>query len=224
MNTRRTHFLLLVLLGMSLVAPAQADTASREKQFLRRLQVMQQQMNEQNAALRKERDALAAQLAAAQASVASLKEKSREASGEALDLKKSLQVQQRDNAALAQQLAQAQQALATLRQQHDDTLATLKASADANNRLKATGAEQRGQIADCEHKNLLLYQANTELLKKYQNKSAWDALAQKEPFTGIEKVRIDNVLQEYRDKLAAGRVKQRPASSAASGVQQDGPR
>ena len=223
MKTRSLWFILFILFGLGAAAPAQADTASREKQFLRRLQIMQQQMNEQNAALRKERDDLAAQLQAAQASVARLEKKSRKASGQAQGLQTSLQAQQRDNATLTRQLTEAQQALAALRQQHENTLATLKTSEDDNNKLKATGVEQRGQIADCEHKNLLLYQANTELLEKYQNKSAWDALAQKEPFTGIEKVRIDNVLQEYRDKLAAECVKLQPAESAGKAAQGSGP-
>ncbi len=214
-----TRFVLLALLASGLAASAQADTASREKQFLRRLQIMQQQMNEQNAALRKERDELAAQLAAAQAGVASLKEKNQKELGKAQGLERTLQVQQRDSAALTQQLAQARQALAALRQEHESTLATLKASEGDNRRLKATGAEQRGQITDCEHKNLLLYQANTQLLEKYKNKTVWDALAQKEPFTGIEKVRIDNVLQEYRDKLDTDRVKPQAAAPAGGAAQ-----
>lgn len=223
MKTRSLWLILFVLLGLGAAVHAQANTASREKQFLRRLQIMQQQMNEQNAALQKERDDLAGQLKAAQASITSLKERSEKESGKAQGLEKSLQAQQRDNTTLTQQLTEAQQALATLRQEHESTLATLKASEDDNGRLEATGAEQRGQIADCEHKNLLLYQANTELLEKYQNKSAWDALAQKEPFTGIEKVRIDNVLQEYRDKLAAECVKLQPAESAGKAAQGSGP-
>lgn len=223
MKIRSLWLVLFALFGLGNTVHAQADTASREKQFLRRLQIMQQQMNGQNAALRRERDDLAAQLAGAQASVASLKEKSRKARGEAQGLEKSLQTQQRDNATLTQQLTEAQQAFATLRQAHESTLATLKASEADNGRLKATGAEQRGQIADCEHKNLLLYQADTELLEKYQDKSAWDALAQKEPFTGIEKVRIDNVLQEYHDRLAADRVKQRSAESVGKAAQGSGP-
>ena len=219
MKTRSLWLILFALFGLGTAAHAQADAASREKQFLRRLQIMQQQINEQNAALRKERDDLAAQLATAQASIAGLKEKSQKASGKALGLEKSLQAQQRDNASLTQQLAQAQQALAALRQEHESTLATLKANEGDNRQLKAANAGQRGQIADCEHKNLLLYQADTELLEKYKNKNAWDALAQKEPFTGIEKVRIDNVLQEYRDKLAADRVKSQPAKPTGSAGQ-----
>ena len=220
MNTRPLLSVLLAVFGLGVVASAHADTASREKQFLRRMQIMQQQMNEQNAALQKERDDLAAQLKAAQAGVASLKEKSKKESGKALGLEKSLQAQQRDNATLTQQLAEARQALATLRQEHENTLATLKASEGDNRQLKAANAGQQRQIADCEHKNLLLYQANTQLLEKYKNKNVWEALAQKEPFTGIEKVRIDNVLQEYRDKLAADRVKPgsaKPMGSAGQG-------
>ena len=223
MNTRPSHFLLLVLLGLSVAASVQADTASRERHFLRRMQIMQRQMSEQNAALQKERDDLAAQLRAAQASVASLKEKSQRESGKAQGLEKSLQAQHRENAGLAQQLTEAQQTLANLRQEHESTLATLKASDDDNHKLTVLGGEQRRQIADCENKNRLLYQANTQLLEKYRDKSAWDALAQKEPFTGIEKVSIDNVLQEYRDKLDADRVKPKPAASAATGALGGGP-
>ena len=221
MKTRALWLILFALLGLGTAAHAQADAASREKQFLRRLQIMQQQINEQNAALAKQRDDLASQLKAAQASVASFKEKSQKELGKALGLEKSLQAQQRDNATLTQQLAEARQALAALRQEHENTLATLKASEGDNRQLKAANAGQQRQIADCEHKNLLLYQANTQLLEKYKNKNVWDALAQKEPFTGIEKVRIDNVLQEYRDKLAADRVK--PGSAKPmGGAGQDG--
>ncbi len=223
MNARPILSLLLVVFGLGAAAGAQADTASREKQFLRRMQIMQQQMNEQNAALQKERDDLAAQLKALQSSVASLKEKSQKESGRAQGLEKSLQVQQRDNAALSQQLAEAEQTLAALRKEHEGTLAMLKTSQDDNRNLDAAGVEQRRQITDCEGKNALLYRANTELLQKYQNKSAWDALAQKEPFTGIEKVRIDSVLQEYRDKLDANRVKPQPAAPAGSVAQDGGP-
>lgn len=207
MKTRALYFILMVLFGLGPAAHAQADTASREKQFLRRLQIMQQQMNAQNAALQKERDELAAQLEAAQASLATVKEKREQARGKALGLERSLHAQQRDNAAVTQQLTQTQQALAALRQEHESTLATLKTSEDDNRKLKAVGADQQQQIADCEKKNRLLYEAGTQLLKKYHDKTAWDALAQKEPFTGIEKVRIDNVLQEYRDKLAAGKLR-----------------
>ena len=61
-------------------------------------------------------------------------------------------------------------------------------------------------VQACEEKNLALYQLGTDLMQRYRNKSVMDALKQAEPFTQLEKVNMENLLQEYRDKLDAQRT------------------
>ncbi len=81
------------------------------------------------------------------------------------------------------------------------TTASLQQSEQATARAEGTIVEREQRIKELERKNLLLYQANAELLDKYQHKGVWDAILQREPLTQIKQVEIENVLQEYRFKL-----------------------
>jgi chromosome segregation ATPase len=78
----------------------------------------------------------------------------------------------------------------------------------------------RGEMASCEAKNLALYGYGRDLLAKYEGKGVWTSLKAAEPFTQLERVKIENVLEEYRDKLdaeklaAAGRKNAQPATTA----------
>ena len=58
----------------------------------------------------------------------------------------------------------------------------------------------------CEQKNAKLYQLSVDLMEKYKSKTALDAMRQSEPFTQLERVRVDNLLQEYRDKAEAEKI------------------
>jgi chromosome segregation ATPase len=53
----------------------------------------------------------------------------------------------------------------------------------------------------CEEKNAMLYRIGNDLLDKYRNKGVVDAIKQAEPFTQIEKVKVENLWQEYKDAL-----------------------
>jgi chromosome segregation ATPase len=67
-----------------------------------------------------------------------------------------------------------------------------------------------GSVQLCERKNLQLFQISTELMDKYKSKGVFSALLQAEPFTQLEKVKMDNLLQEYRDKAEAAKVSVNP--------------
>ena len=58
-------------------------------------------------------------------------------------------------------------------------------------------------LAASEAKNLQLYKYSVELMDRYKNKGVWSGVAQMEPFTGLKRVEIENLLDEYRDKLEA---------------------
>lgn len=74
-----------------------------------------------------------------------------------------------------------------------------------------------GVIQVCEKRNADLYQVSVDMMNRYQSKGVVDALLQKEPFTGIEKVRVDNVMQDYRDKAADARFTSGIAPAADTG-------
>ena len=53
----------------------------------------------------------------------------------------------------------------------------------------------------CFKHNQQMAEAAGELLVRYQNKKVWDALSEKEPFTGIGKVELEHLVQEYGFKI-----------------------
>jgi hypothetical protein len=69
--------------------------------------------------------------------------------------------------------------------------------------------EQRrlsGDIRVCEKKNADLYRISADLMDKYQAKGMLSMLLLAEPFTQLERVKVQNLLQEYGDKAAAAKV------------------
>lgn len=67
-------------------------------------------------------------------------------------------------------------------------------------------ADLAHQDAACEASNRKLYQLNVDLLDRYRKKGVFDALLQHEPVTGIKDVDTQNVVQKYRDELAAQKI------------------
>jgi DNA repair exonuclease SbcCD ATPase subunit len=59
----------------------------------------------------------------------------------------------------------------------------------------------------CEAKNLKLYGYSQEVLQAYRNKGVWAALSQKDPVFGLKEVDVENVVQEYKVKLASEKIK-----------------
>lgn len=85
---------------------------------------------------------------------------------------------------------------------------------------KATVLEQK--VADRERRNLELYQTAKDILTRYENFAFGRALAAREPFTGLARVKLEEQVQDYKDKLADGLVRTddpanpvKPASPAA---------
>lgn len=62
-------------------------------------------------------------------------------------------------------------------------------------------------VADRQAKNLALYKIATEILQRYQQFSLGDALTAREPFVGITRVKLENLVQDYQDKLLNERTR-----------------
>ena len=56
-------------------------------------------------------------------------------------------------------------------------------------------------VADRETKNIALFKVGNEILTRYEKFSLGDALAAKEPFIGVTRVQLENLVQGYKDKL-----------------------
>ena len=71
------------------------------------------------------------------------------------------------------------------------------------------------QVADQQRRNVAMYKLGTEILARYEGFGLGTALTSREPFVGITRVKFENLIQDYGDKLADERIKTPPSHSAA---------
>jgi small-conductance mechanosensitive channel len=75
-------------------------------------------------------------------------------------------------------------------------------------KLEAKNLELNQLVKDRERRNLELYKTAQEILDRYESFSLGRAIAAREPFTGLAKVKLEEQVQGYRDKVADGFVKE----------------
>ncbi|MES2920319.1 MAG: phage major capsid protein [Verrucomicrobiota bacterium] len=61
-------------------------------------------------------------------------------------------------------------------------------------------------IADRERKNIALFNVSNEILDRYQGYALGKALAAREPFIGTTRVKVENLVQGYQDKILDNRI------------------
>ncbi len=213
---------LCALLAVPQAALAQADKdkkGAREREVARRAQQALKKAEDEKAVLLREKievddklKAATAKLAEADKTAAGLKAAAGRARVLAEEIKREKAAAAEQAAALAAlqgQLKEAEQRIGAAGVLQTETQRTL-ASRDAQLRqlqaaLAQTRTQANSEIGVCEAKNAKLYTYGTELMRLYRDKTAFDAMRQAEPLTGLKAVEIDNVLEEYRDKLGAQR-------------------
>jgi chromosome segregation ATPase len=103
--------------------------------------------------------------------------------------------------------AQMQDSLQKLQLSQTQAVQIAQKTESERTRLAGQVIELQRKVADRETKNLALFKLANEILKRYERFGLGDALAAKEPFTGIARVKLETLVQDYQDKLADQRVK-----------------
>jgi len=75
-------------------------------------------------------------------------------------------------------------------------------------KLQAEKLELTRLVKDRERRNLELYSTGKEILERYESFGLGRAIAAREPFTGLAKVKLEEQVQGYRNELADGFVKE----------------
>ena len=68
-------------------------------------------------------------------------------------------------------------------------------------KFSAKAADLERKVADLRAKNSELYKVGSEILARYEKFGLGEALAAREPFTGNARVKLQNIVQDYNDKL-----------------------
>ena len=103
--------------------------------------------------------------------------------------------------------AQLRDSLQRLQQTQTHAVEIAQKAESERSKLAGQVIELQRKLADRESKNLALFKLANEILKRYERFGLGDALAAKEPFTGVARVKLENLVQDYQDKLAEQRVK-----------------
>lgn len=213
--------LTITLIAMSGAVQAGKEE-DRERQAVRRAQLMVKKVEEEKAQIAQERDQLAEQLKKITGENAALKQDHARNKGSlSRDLgsvRQELELSRRelDSARteldtikvgrdkFAADLEVAQRSLADLAQKYSEAERGLQKLTDEKASLDRTLS---ANLAACEEKNLRLYKIGVELLDRYKNKGVFQAIRQAEPFTQLEWAGMENLLAEYREKLDGQRAK-----------------
>jgi hypothetical protein len=203
-------FLVCVVTGDALAA---TDSDKEAKREMRRLQAQLSATQKEKAALSSEKEAIAAE-------VNSLKKQINEVQAKGAVLEKKSGGQRKQLTELLDRIQEADKNLQDMTQlflEANKTLDQVQIENDLDRK------QLDGQIRVCEKKNTDFYHLGLDLMERYQSKGIMASMLQAEPFTQLEKVRIQNLMQEYRDKADASRfvsvpVPVRPPKNAVSGL------
>jgi len=165
-------------------ALAQQD-ANAQKNALAKAQFMLRQATSEKADLQQQLDTLKQQVDKATKELSDAKNSSAESQRKAEE-KFSGTIEQ-----WKQHDAKSNEQLTALRAQ-------LKEQSEQRTRLEVALKVQTDNFALCYGNNKQLFDLNRELLTRYQQKGVLDAVKQREPFTGLKEVEVENLVQDYR--------------------------
>jgi hypothetical protein len=206
--SRWTGCLVAIFVVSGAMAPAAfADADKDAKKESRRLQA-------QLSAAQKEKGMLATQ-------VEELKKQLGDIGSKSEVLEKKSGSQRKQLADMTEKYQEADKNLQEMLQLYADTHKSLQ---ELQTEKEQEQKRLSGDILVCEKKNSDLYQISVGLMEKYRSKGVISSLLLAEPFTQLERVKVQNVLQEYGDKAETARiaaisvVASLPAKSATTGA------
>lgn len=213
---KRTAVSILALIGaLALLVPpaaAQTDLETRLRDALR-------SATAQVRALEDERTALLAKQSQLESELKTLKEQGAPASADAAVAAQYEKVfQEREQAYKAavdefnsrlqeerDQLLQMQESAQKWKGAFDEATARLKAGANEREALQRQVADAGSQVERCQTQNQALFQVGNEILDRYRDVGVTDVIATREPFLGLKRVELENLVQDYDDRLLDNR-------------------
>lgn len=111
----------------------------------------------------------------------------------------------------------AQSALTQFKDQSTELSEKLSESQARVKELEDITTRQTAEFNTCMQKNVALYDSHRDILRQYEKKGVFASLLQREPLTGIKQVEMENIIEDYRDRIDQLQVKTpSPAAKAAS--------
>jgi len=90
--------------------------------------------------------------------------------------------------------AQMQELVAKFR----ETAGTLRDVEADRDSAKSQLAAQEREFKTCVDRNAALYNLNAEVLDRMENRGFWSSIAEREPFTKLKRVELENLIDDYK--------------------------
>jgi predicted nucleic acid-binding Zn-ribbon protein len=132
----------------------------------------------------------------------------KQASDDKLAADKTIADLKEQNAAQDARNAKELETIAKWKKSYDSLLAQAKAIDARRAEFAGKCIQLQRQVDDQQRKNLAMYDLGMEILKRYERFGLGEALTAREPFTGLTRVKFQNLIQDYGDKLADQKIKQ----------------
>jgi hypothetical protein len=218
---KKSLALLLILAASPVFAVEEVDPAmaalKRMREQLRTVMLQQQKTEADRAALAAEKITLEEKVSSLDSN---LKKLAKESNLQKETDSKSIADLQDKAAAQAAEIVRLQESLAAWKKGHGEVVGAAKKidAQRAEHAARAILAERK--LADANRKNLDLYNIGNEILGKYEGFGLGTAIAAREPFTKSMRVKLENYLQDFGDKLQDGKIQpsDAPKAPAATAV------
>ena len=203
---------LVLIVASPLYAANKKDPA---KEAQRRLQMQMKQVQDEKAAVEQEKAALGKELE-------TLKKKTGEIESSVVRANRSRAAAEKEAEALKQGKIELSEKITQLEKQFSesqlslrDTRQSLQQETSQKQRLEQNLGTRDKELGVCETKNKKLYQYQVELLNRAQQRGSFDALLENEPIVQMKRIEMENLMEEYRDKIDKEQIVSRARSGSA---------
>jgi chromosome segregation ATPase len=200
---------LLVLTALSAASGAGAQTQRNGGEAQKFMQ-QYQQLAAEDTALKGQLADLKKQLESATAQTAAVKKDRDALKAGAGSSTAALQQALNAKSAAEHNLEQSKQRINELVGRFRETLQSLKELESDRNEARKQLAERTAAFDQCARDNVQLYEVSSNVLDRYEHVGLFTKAGASEPFTKITRTRIENLVEEYRIKADALKVKERP--------------
>lgn len=216
--------LLLVGFLVGLLLATGAHAADREQEQIRRLRQQLQQLQGERSSQQQAAQQATAEAVALKRELDALKDgherQQARLAGQAREAREAAAEHDAERVQLLLERNELKRKLAATRRGAAQLLGDLGEREHEKNQLAAglgslqpRHASQAAGLQACVAANEQLHGIGLELLDRYQNKGLWSALRDQEPLLQVQRVKLENLMQGYRERLDAQALA--PAGAAA---------
>jgi chromosome segregation ATPase len=200
MNRQRWSLAARAALLFAVAAGAGAQQA-RDDGGAARLQAMVSQLTSEKTQLQAENKDVKGKLDGANAELKKLRDQNADLERRFAQSENSLAQSSAANTRGTEQNAQLRARMDELVKQFRETIDNLKKTEVERNELKTTLAARESALGTCVTNNDKLLATGNEILDRYEAKGCFTTAREKEPFTQVKRVQMQNLVDEYRWKL-----------------------